>query len=46
MAEKFLESADLEEVKEEMSMTRLGQMLVEDGYKQGLELKEKKKEEE
>ena len=31
MADKFLEQTELEEVKEAMEMTRLGQMLVEDG---------------
>ena len=32
MAEKFLEKMDLEEVMEEISMTRLGEMLVNKGY--------------
>ena len=35
MADKFLESIDMEEFKEGMRMTKLGQMLVEDGLKQG-----------
>lgn len=37
MADKFLESMDLEEIKEEMCMTRLGQMLVNEGREQGRE---------
>ena len=32
MAEKFLGKMDLEEVMEEISMTRLGEMLVNKGY--------------
>ena len=35
MAEKFLEKMDLEEVMEEISMTRLGEMLVNKGYCEG-----------
>lgn len=35
MAEKFLEKMDLEEVMEEISMTRLGEMLVNKGYDSG-----------
>ena len=35
MAEKFLEKMDLEEVMEEISMTRLGEMLVNKGYGEG-----------
>ncbi len=35
MADKFLESMDMEEIKESVSMTRLGQMLVNDGIKKG-----------
>lgn len=31
MADKFLESMDLEEIMEEMSMTRMGQKLVKEG---------------
>lgn len=37
MAEKFLESVDLEKMKEEISMTRLGQMLMEEGFSRGIE---------
>ena len=32
---KFLDGKDLEKVKEEISMTKLGEMLVEDGIKKG-----------
>ena len=35
MADKFLESMDLEEIEEEISMTRLGQMLVDRGIRTG-----------
>ena len=35
MAEKFLESMDLEEIMEGISMTRLGQMLVNKGIEEG-----------
>lgn len=35
MEEKFLEKMDLEEVMEEISMTRLGEMLVNKGYGEG-----------
>lgn len=35
MADKFLEAADMEEVKEAVRMTRLGQMLLEEGIKEG-----------
>jgi len=38
-ADKFLEEKDLEKVKEEISMTKLGEMLVEDGIKKGEEKK-------
>ena len=31
MADKFLDAMDLEKLKEEISMTRLGQMIWEDG---------------
>ena len=31
MADKFLETADMEEIKEGIRMTRLGQMLVKEG---------------
>lgn len=36
-ADKFLKGKDLEKVKEEISMTKLGEMLVEDGIKKGRE---------
>lgn len=36
LAAKFLDDADLEKIKEAIMMTRLGQMLVDDGIKQGL----------
>ena len=36
MAEKFLDSVDLEKMKEEISMTRLGQMLMEEGFSRGM----------
>lgn len=35
MAEKFLEEADIEEVREIIKMTKLGQMLVNDGREEG-----------
>ena len=42
MADKFLDTVDLENLKEEMSMTRLGQMIWEDAIndtlKKGLKL--------
>ena len=38
-ADKFLDGKDLEKVKEEISMTKLGEMLVEDGIKKGEERK-------
>lgn len=34
-ADKFLDEKDLEKVKEEISMTKLGEMLVKDGIKKG-----------
>lgn len=34
-ADKFLDGKDLEKVKEEISMTKLGEMLIEDGIKKG-----------
>lgn len=37
MAEKFLDYLDMEEVKEEISMTRIGQMLVNEGIEKGIE---------
>lgn len=36
MAEKFLDSMELDEIKEEIKMTRLGQMLVNEGISQGI----------
>ena len=35
MADKFLQGSDLEEIKEVVAMTRLGQMLYDDGLKAG-----------
>ena len=35
MADKFLDSLDLKKLKEELSMTRLGQMIWEDGVAEG-----------
>ena len=37
MAEKFLDETELEEVKEVLKMTRLGEMLVNDGIKLGID---------
>lgn len=37
MADKFLDAIDLEKMKEEIAMTRLGQMIWEDGVKKGEE---------
>ena len=37
MADKFLTGAELEEIKEAVRMTRLGEMIMEDGRKEGLE---------
>lgn len=37
MADKFLETMDLEEIMEEMAMTRLGRMLVKEGIEEGIE---------
>ena len=37
MADKFLDSVDLEKMKEEIAITRLGQMIWEDGVKAGEE---------
>ncbi len=37
MAEKFLNGKDLEQFKEEVKMTRLGQMLINDGIETGIE---------
>lgn len=36
-ADKFLDDKDLEKVKEEISMTKLGQMLVDEGIEKGIE---------
>lgn len=36
MAEKFLDNMDLEDLKEGMKMTRLGEMLVNDGIERGM----------
>ena len=36
-ADKFLDGKDLEKVKEEISMTKIGEMLVEDGRKKGIQ---------
>ena len=36
MADKFLAGMDLEEIMEDISMTRLGQMLVDRGMEQGI----------
>lgn len=35
MADKFLDFADMEDVKEAVRMTRLGQLLLEEGIKTG-----------
>ncbi len=35
MADKFLESMDMEEIKEDMRMTKLGQMLLNEGLATG-----------
>lgn len=40
LADKFLTGKELEEIKEAVAMTKLGQMLFDDGYKHG-ELKGK-----
>ena len=37
LAEKFLQKEDLENIKEEIHMTRLGQMIFDDGEKKGRE---------
>ena len=36
MADKFLDSAEMEQLKEEIKMTRLGKMLYDDGEVMGL----------
>lgn len=38
MAEKFLDSVTLEELKEAVGMTRLGQMMYNDGVEAGIEV--------
>ena len=37
LAEKFLEKEELEKIKEEIHMTRIGQMIYEDGIEKGME---------
>ena len=37
LANKLLDDMDLQEIKEVMAMTRLGQMLMEDGIEKGIE---------
>ena len=37
LADKFLNSAELEEIKEVVAMTRLGQMIFDDGIQQGVQ---------
>ena len=37
LADKFLDRAELDEIKEVMRMTRLGQMLIDEGMEQGIE---------
>lgn len=37
LADKFLEGKDLEEVKEAVAMTRIGQMIFDDGVVRGRE---------
>ena len=37
LADKFLNSAELEETKEVVTMTRLGQMIFDDGIQQGVQ---------
>ncbi len=38
LADKFLDKAELDEIKEVMRMTRLGQMLMDEGMEKGVEL--------
>ena len=40
LADKFLNKAELDEIREVMRMTRLGQMLMDEGMEKGMELKE------
>ena len=37
LADKFLNSTELEEIKEVVAMTRLGQMIFDDGIQQGVQ---------
>lgn len=37
MADKFLDNDDLNQIKEVITMTRLGQMIFDDGQKAGIE---------
>ena len=37
LADKFLEGAELDEIREVVSMTRIGQMLLDEGMKKGRE---------
>ena len=37
LADKFLSAGELNEIKEVLAMTRLGQMLYDDGVKKGME---------
>lgn len=41
MADKFLDRDDMDQIKEEVKMTTLGQILVEDGIAQGIVQKSK-----
>ena len=40
LADKFLDKTELDEIKEVLRMTRLGQMLMDEGMEKGMELKE------
>ena len=42
LADKFLDSKDLDEIKEVISMTRLGQMLLDEGMEKGMKKRMKK----
>lgn len=37
LAEKFLQKEELEKIREEINMTRLGQMIFDDGMEKGIE---------
>lgn len=37
LADKFLDNADLDEIKEVVAMTRIGQMLLDEGMERGME---------